>query len=428
MSKKRGRIASSLDALFDVASEAMEVSRSDAMQMLPIDQIRPDPFQARRVLPAAVRAGFVIGQLDAPGALAAWQALAEDDPREAELLQVQIVSLSASIRRQDLVNPITVFADGQGAYWLETGERRWWAHWWLVSVENLEAFERIRCQIVLTPSPERQAAENLQDSPLTAVQEACQIARLLLHLTGRDADHVVAMFAGDPPAGDPLAGDQPAGDQPADDGRRGLLVGYAPYRLALELGRGEVYGKWPTVAQIMDRGERQLLRQLAILKLSDDALNQADRAGVSEGQLRPLVTVAPETDAERQRAIVSLIVGYDLPGAEVARLVKTPDLEAAEARLRRRQQAGAAGVPEPGSAPAAIRRPSFIMVERLRKVRRLAARHEKGGLQIADLVEEILASGQADDTFRELDELTSMLLSLRDQLSTRIGRSALESH
>jgi hypothetical protein len=68
------------------------------------------------------------------------------------------------------------------------------------------------------------------------------------------------------------------------------------------------------------------------------------------------------------------------------------------------------------------------MVERLRKVRRLAARHEKGGLQIADLVEEILASGQADDTFRELDELTSMLLSLRDQLSTRIGRSALESH
>lgn len=418
MSKKRERIASSLDALFDVASEAMEVSRSDSMRMLPIDQIRPDPFQARRVLPAAVRAGFVIGQLDAPGALAAWQALAEDDPREAELLQVQIVSLSASIRRQDLVNPITVFADGQGAYWLETGERRWWAHWWLVSVENLEAYQRIRCQIVSTPSPERQAAENLQDSPLTAVQEACQIARLLLHLTGRDADHVVAMFVGDAPAGDP----------PADDGRRGLLVGYAPYRLALELGRGEVYGKWPTVAQIMDRGERQLLRQLAILKLSDDALNQADRAGVSEGQLRPLVTAVPETDAERQRAIVSLIVGYDLPGAEVARLVKTPNLEAAEARLRLRQQAGAAPVREPGSAPAAIRRPSYIMVERLRKVRRLAARHEKGGLQIADLVEEILASGQADDTFRELDELTSMLLSLRDQLSNRIGRSALESH
>ena len=64
------------------------------------------------------------------------------------------------------------------------------------------------------------------------------------------------------------------------------------------------------------------------------------------------------------------------------------------------------------------------MVERLRKVRRLAARHEKGGLQIADLVEEILTSGRAEDTFRELDELTSMLLSLRDQLSTRIGRAA----
>ena len=410
MSKKRGRIASSLDALFDVASEAMEVSRSDAVLVLPIDQIRPDPFQARRVLPAAVRAGFVIGQLDPPGALAAWQALAEDDPREAELLQSQIVSLSASIRRQDLVNPITVFADGQGAYWLETGERRWWAHWWLVSVEDLEAFERIRAQVVLTPSPERQAAENLQDSPLTAVQEACQIARLLLHLTGRDTDHVVAMSPSD----------ESAGDEPATDERTGLLVGYAPYRVALELGRGEVYGRWPTVAQIMDRGERQLLRQLAMLKLSDDALNQADRAGLSEGQLRPLVSAAPETDAERQRAIVSLVARYDLPGTEVARLVKAPNLEVAEARLRRRVESAQ----QPESAPAAIRRPSFIMVERLRKVRRLAARHEKGGLQIADLVEEILTSGRAEDTFRELDELTSMLLSLRDQLSTRIGRAA----
>ncbi|NOR82473.1 MAG: hypothetical protein GQ526_03170 [Ardenticatenales bacterium] len=411
MSKKRGRIASSLDALFDVASEAMEVSRSDSVQTLPIDQIRPDPFQARRLLPGAVRAGFVIGQLDPPGALAAWQALAEDDPREAELLQSQIVSLAASIRQQEMVNPITVFADGRGAYWLETGERRWWAHWWLVSVEELEAFERIRVQIISTPSPERQAAENLQDSPLTAVQEACQIARLLLHLTGRDTDHVVAMFADDASAADDL-----------DDGRTGMLVGYAPYRVALELGRGEVYGKWPTVAQIMDRGERQLLRQLAILKLSDDALNQADRAGLSEGQLRPLASAAPETDAERQRTIVSLVARYDLPGAEVARLIKVPNLEAAEARLLQRQQAKA--VQQPKSAPAAIRRPSFIMIERLRKVRRLAARHEKGGLQISDLVEEILTSGQADATFRDLDELTSMLLSLRDQLSTRIGRPA----
>jgi len=412
MSRKRGRIASSLDALFDVASEAMEVSRSDSVQTLPIDQITPDPFQARRLLPAAVRAGFVIGQLDPPGALTAWQALAEDDPREAELLQSQIVNLSASIRQQELVNPITVFADGRGAYWLETGERRWWAHWWLVSVEELEAFERIRVQIVSTPSPERQAAENLQDSPLTAVQEACQIARLLLHLTGRDTDHVVAM----------LADDSSAGGERADDGRAGQLVGYAPYRVALELGRGEVYGKWPTVAQIMDRGERQLLRQLAILKLSDDALNQADRAGLSEGQLRPLASAAPETDAERQRTIVSLVVRYDLPGTEVARLIKAPNLEAAEARLLQRQEAEA--VQQPKSAPAAIRRPSFIMVERLRKVRRLAARHEKGGLQISDLVEEILTSGQADATFRDLDELTSMLLSLRDQLSTRIGRPA----
>jgi hypothetical protein len=408
MSKRRPGSASSLDALFEVAAEAMEVTRAtagrDAMEKplsLPIRSIRPDPFQARRVLPAAVRAGFVSGQLDPPGALAAWRALAEDEEREGELLQSQVVNLAVSIREQELVNPITVCADGPSRYLIETGERRWWAHWWLVTVENRPAFEHIQAQIVAAASPERQAAENLQDSPLTAVQEACQIARLLLHQTGRDADHVVAMLA------------RGRGGE-----RGGLLIGYAPYRVALDLQRKDVYGKWTTIAQIMGRGERQLQRQLALLKLGDGALELADRAGLTEGQLRALVETAEGTDGERQRRIVGLAAEYALSGPEVARLVKTANLESAEARLARQRQGKTTGE-ETSAAPTAIRRPAFIMLERLRKLRRFAARQEKGGLEIGDLADEVLAADQSDVIYQELLELAEMLLLLRAEVEGR---------
>jgi hypothetical protein len=410
MSKRRPGSASSLDALFEVAAEAMEVTRattgrevSEKPLTLPIRAIRPDPLQARRVLPAAVRAGFVTGQLDPPGALAAWRALAEDDAREAQLLQTLIVNLAVSIREQELVNPITVCSDGPSRYLIETGERRWWAHWWLVSVEKRPGYEQIQAQIVTAASPERQAAENLQDSPLTAVQEACQIARLLLHQTGRDADHVVAMLAR---------------GRGADRG--GILVGYAPYRVALDLQRKDVYGKWAAIAQIMGRGERQLQRQLALLKLTDGALELADRGGLTEGQLRALVEAAEQTAGERQRRIIALAAEYNLSGPEVARLVKTANLGAAEARLARQRQLKAMGE-ETRAAPTAIRRPAFIMLERLRKLRRFAARQEKGGLEIGDLVEEVLAADQSEMIYHELAELTEMLLLLSARLESRVA-------
>ena len=402
------RRASSLDALFDVANEAMEVSRTsgsaaDAPQLLPIHSIRPDPLQARRVLPPAVRAGFVAGQLDAPAALAAWQALAEDDAVERELLQSQVITLAVSIRQQELVNPVTVCPDGRGGYLLETGERRWWAHWWLVSVEKLPAFEVIRAQVVPAASPERQAAENLQGSPLTAVQTACQIARLWLYLSGpKDSDHMVAIL----------------GDEVVVDD----LVGYVLYRSAIELGREDTYGKWDAIVEIMGRGKRQLQRQLKILELADGALGWADRARLTEGQLRPLVSVAGETNPERQFRIVQLVARYELPGNEVERLVKEPDLDAAEARIRRQK-----GVESPAEAsPRAYRRPSSIMVQRLRSAWRFAARREKEGLTVSELVSEIMAAKQPDLIAQELEDLTEMLLLLRKELAGEVRKVSTE--
>ena len=392
MSKRRPQSASSLAALFRAADEAEEIARTvpaasednGYSQILSIRSIRPDPFQARRVLPPAVRAGFISGQLNAAGALAAWRAMAEDDLREAKLLESQVITLAASIREQELVNPITVCADG-----------------WLVSVEKATAFEQIRARVMPAASPARQAAENLQDSPLTAVQESCQIARLLLHFTGRDTDHVVAILAGE-----------------GDGGRR--QVGFDAYRQALDLQRRDVYGKWPAVAQIMGRSERQLHRKLAILKLADETLNLADRAGLTEGQLRELVEVADETDPARQHRIVSLAAEYQLAGSEVERLVSTANLDRAEARLERWRRLKDQKNEELEAAPAARRGRSAIMVERLRKLRRSAAGYQKGGFEVGDLVEEIIGTGQAELVDQELGELADYLFALREKLALRM--------
>lgn len=411
MSKKRPQSASSLDALLDYAAEVAEVTRAgggdaaSGARLLSIRSIRPDLFQARRLLPPAIRVGFVTGELDAPAALVAWRALAEEDAREAELLQSQIINLAVSIRQQELVNPVTVCPDGKGGYLLETGERRWWAHWWLLSVEQMPAFEQIRARVVPQASPERQAAENLQDSPLTAVQEACQIARLLLHLSGRDTDHVVAILG-------------------QREGRDGDLapdwIGYDPYRSALDLQRKEVYGKWSEIAEIMGRSdERHLQRQLALLKIDDGALELADRTSMTEGQLRELAQAADGMEASRQRRIVWLAAQYQLSGPEIRRLIKARDLDAAELRLRREKEPAAAN----SLAAAAIRQPSSILLERLRRVRRLAARHEKGGLQVSDLVDEILASGQSEVIHQEIDELAEMLRLIQEELDRRQRKS-----
>jgi ParB-like chromosome segregation protein Spo0J len=399
-------------ALFRAADEAEQITRTAPLtgepgghiQILSIRHIRPDPLQARRILPPAVRAGFIQGNLTPAAALLAWREMAEDDPREAKLLESQVITLAASIREQELVNPITVCRDGRGNYLLETGERRWWAHWWLVCVEELSAFDGIRAQVLPAASPARQAAENLQDSPLTAVEEACQIARLLLHLTERDNDHVVAILSGEHSA-------------------PSVLVGYGTYRTALDLQRREVYGKWPIVAQVMGRSERQLHRQLAVLNLADEALILADRAGLTEGQLRSLVEVADETEPARQLRIVDLAVEYELPGSEVARLVGTANLDRAEERLERQRRRREKQTDEEPAEPAARRGRSTILVDHLRKLRRSTVSYQKGGFELDDLVNEIVDTGQPDVVQQELTELADYLLRLRDRLALQMRGS-----
>ncbi len=141
-------------------------------QLIPIDQIRPDPAQPRKLLPpdlvevlASGGAAFdILDQL---------RARAERDKWTRERLK-ELDALAHSIGEDGLMNPIRVIADSDELYRIEEGERRWWAHHILVQ-QGKECFQTIPAFVVEPTSVSsgllrRRVAENVLRSNFTAIE------------------------------------------------------------------------------------------------------------------------------------------------------------------------------------------------------------------------------------------------------------------
>ena len=374
-----------------VKQPAAAGAEGKGMVQLPIAELFPDPVQARRVLPAGLRGRFLAGELGAVEALLSWQEMAENDAIEIEVLESRVLRLARSLQAQEQINPVTVNrveVKGQTRYMLETGERRWWAHWWLVGVEGDERFQNIQAVIVESPSPWRQAAENLQGEPLSAVQEACQVARLVLLESDQQPEYELGWS------------------------EKGLVVelgaaerGYDFYRLVRS--QRIPAGTWPLIEQATGKGTRYCQFLLRLLDLDDRALEAADRANLSESQLRPLA--AGEQDPERQARIVELATRYNLGRDEVASLVRARDLGAAEARLQQRATVQ--------STPPAIRPPEQIVLDRLGAMNRLLDRASRSEpAMVTVLAQQIARQDDAVDRRAELQGLYDFLGSLLSTL------------
>ena len=145
---------------------------------IPIKQIRPDPTQPRRLLPCDLVEAFasgispsdILAQLRERGKRQRWVR-----ERAAEL-----EALADSIATDGLMQPIRVFQDGDDAYRIEAGERRWWAHQILLGRGD-SRFETIAA-FVIQPEVEdkgilrRRVAENVHRSGFTAIELARAMA------------------------------------------------------------------------------------------------------------------------------------------------------------------------------------------------------------------------------------------------------------
>lgn len=295
-----------------------------------LEMIRPDPVQPRRVLPEMLHILFHENKLTPTQALrelvitvqvsarqrgrpfnsvmellpnAETEETGENMPAltpEEHLLR-DLVNLAVTIRDDGQVNPLTVVDVSQGVtrlYRIETGERRYWASWLLRDfIPEYTGDSMAPCLIIPAErsSVFRQAKENTARAGLTAVALARQAALLLLTV------HGYAIPNG--------------------------AVDNNFYRQALELDLRAKREYTDAVLSAMGGiGKMQFSRFKALLWLSDDALEMADRYAVDERKLRPVLSLAPENHAE----IVRQTIDFNLSSKQVEDLCAGGEHEPAD--------------------------------------------------------------------------------------------------
>lgn len=184
------------------------IQKIDAGRMvarpISIFDIDPDKSQPRRAIPSAVRALWDEQPRTLPELFQEWLRLIEvesgkpfdvqtylttdkdfalnEQPGPIEAAFQKVAELANSIRRDGLVNPITVVQNGI-RYTIETGERRWLAFHLLHAYTQDDQWVRISARTVDNVDRFRQAAENAQRDNLNMVARARQYALLFMALT-----------------------------------------------------------------------------------------------------------------------------------------------------------------------------------------------------------------------------------------------------
>lgn len=285
------------------------------VERLLLEMVRPDPVQARRVLPERIHFKFHEDRMTPTQALRELVQFAQvsarqqgrpfanvlellphsnSDTEEPEKLSPEedtlrdLVNLAVTIRDDGQVNPLTVVDVSQGVtrlYRIETGERRYWAAWLLRDFfPGYESNGMIDCIVVPAENSSvfRQAKENTARKGLTAIAMARQVALLLLTVHG----HEIPLHA----------------------------VNNDFYRQALDLDlRGKSEFTEAVLSAMGGIGKMHLSHYKSLLRLSDEAWELADRHNLDEFRLRAVLQLPEEAHAE----MVQHIIQFNLSGRQI---------------------------------------------------------------------------------------------------------------
>jgi len=252
----------------------------DVVQRISLGEIRPDPAQLRLFLPSDLAAQLAEGELPPAVIIEKFKERAGEGGPLADKFQA-LRDLANDIAANGLINPITVYKapGGDVPYVIETGERRWWAHWLLVSGGN-EAFRHIRAFVVEKPKDRaRQYSENLMREDLTAVETAVGLALLILDIEGKELS--------------PYEGE---------------AVIHPDIRALAK--RRFRRGTWPRILERLGHTRRHWASYLTILTLSDEALKVAHQYRLPEGALRPVTRMdTPRKQLYAVKRLAGLVSG-----------------------------------------------------------------------------------------------------------------------
>jgi hypothetical protein len=297
-----------------------------------LDMVRPDPLQPRRVLPDRVYQAFHNDQLTPSQALREMTQTAQVAARQngrpfSNLLELlpdperddesgtqltpeeaflrDLVNLAVTIRDDGQVNPLTVVDVTEGVtrlYRIETGERRYWATWLLRDfIPGYEGDGMIPCIVVPHESASafRQAKENTARSGLSSIAMARQAALLLLFV------HDYEM---------------PDGPVPPDFYRQALdldLRGKREYTEAILSAMGGI-------------SKARFYHFKSLLRLSDEAIELADRYSLDEYRLRPILQLPHQDHAE----MIHHTIQFNLNGRQIRDICENgwPDQKESESQ------------------------------------------------------------------------------------------------
>lgn len=158
------------------------VNHRQSVYRVPLSMVRPDRFQARLILPLALRKDFYSGMTTWNEAVRNWFELARNDRLIAQGIE-ELTVLGESLHDTGQIKPVTgqvVGENGHDVFRMLTGERRFWATA-IKAVQEGQADEPyVLALIDNQPTLEKQIAENMAYKALTPVGKARAAARLVL--------------------------------------------------------------------------------------------------------------------------------------------------------------------------------------------------------------------------------------------------------
>ena len=253
---------SNLAPLTAQESTSVEMER---IERLKPSEMMPDRFQPRRLLPMQIRQSFFSGEIDCYEAAWEWLKFAQHDSGvKAEI--DKLISLGSSFGEHGQIKPITGSwqNDDQGnfVFAIETGERRFWAACLQVSSKLLSKEPLLRVEVVERPTRQRQVLENRHAELPSAVEQACEVAALILAEL----------------------------DIPPD---ATILDDYEYFRLAR--AQRMPAGLWDRITPIMQLTRPRMVQLLNILQMPSQLLELADRFRLSERVLREILSQPQST-------------------------------------------------------------------------------------------------------------------------------------
>ncbi len=234
---------------------------SKPIERFPLDTIRPDPEQPRRLLPADLAKAVNQGEMAPAAAVREWAKRADADSGSILGQEIrELRRLAAAIEQHGLINPITIRPAelGESRYIIVTGERRYWAHVLLnleerqiKEGEEVQASAQIKATLVPRGASIRahQIVENLMREDINVVEKAHGLWALRRELTN----------------------DAHGRHSVAEKGKKPRLV------------------SWKQVEDALDLSRQYRARIVAVLDLSEEAQEIVDRYNLTERTIRPIV-------------------------------------------------------------------------------------------------------------------------------------------